>query len=400
MGKSIWDMLGDDIGGAANNIGSFLGSVGNNIGQGVNQLFNSPTQAPAPTMQPQPDVQLAPAAPGMVPGFQGSFPLQAPLPPPPAPIVPPPAPVAQKSKQAFDPFKSLVDMGTGIASSLQQGAGLVGDVALEGGNVLKQLGTDTNPFIDQQTKDAQTIDNTNTTQALRDTLHGFKDLSGNNIGGTSDVDQNATNIAMGRGNAQDFAAVAGKGLETAVDATSLLNPAEAAVNGLVKPSLINAGKFLVKNAAVQGVASGTSSGLETYGATGDVKKALMNAGQSAAMAAGTQLLLGGAGLGIHALKSAPDAAAHTQLMKTNPNYAAAFEKAQTLDNTIKGGQSAGASDAVLKPLLDQQQQLAAQMASARKSFLQNGSIQLPGNDHPYRFRVTLPMLSRLSIKRE
>jgi len=212
----------------------------------------------------------------------------------------------KKRKQAADDaaanagwnnfISKVKDVGSGLISGVQQAGGTLGDVAIEGGGVLDELANQIQGGSDQQ-KDQRREQNVANSEKLRDALHQNKDVSGNNIVGTTDVDQAAGKIASGNGSAQDIASVAGKGVETGLDATMLLNPADAVANA-GKRSL---GQALVQSAKLGGAfggASGVDTALKTYGETGDVGQAVNEGYKSAIQNAALQT---GLGVGGHVL---------------------------------------------------------------------------------------------------
>ena len=173
--------------------------------------------------------------------------------------------------------KELGNFGKSLVSLTQQGAGALGDVALQGGALIGNIGANTNPFTNQQQKQKQSTQQFANTDALRKLLQSQTDVEGKKVVGTSDVDQNATRIATGQGDAQDVAAVLGKGLEVANTATMFANPINLAkgapVSQVIKRGLADAGLFATTG--------GSQAGLQTYGETGDLGKSLQSAAQNA-----------------------------------------------------------------------------------------------------------------------
>jgi len=241
-------------------------------------------------------------------------------------------------------INKVKDTGEGLVSGIQQGVGTLGDVAVEGGTVLSALPDLITGKSDQQAKarqeqndkdiariqqigkqlkDPKTTDDqkvqlrnelkgladtsgdnrtdlektVDTGEQLRDKIHEQKDVSGNNIVGTTDVDDAAGKIASGQGDLQDFSKVAAKGLETGLDATMFLNPTDAALN----VGRRTFGQALAQSAKLGvgfGGASGVESGLRTYGDTGDVGKAINEGYKSAVQ---NTVLQTGMGVGGHLL---------------------------------------------------------------------------------------------------
>ena len=197
----------------------------------------------------------------------------------------------QARADVFNPGKILGDIGGGVAdfskaltAGIQQGAGAVGDVALQGGAVLGSIGAQTNPFINQQQRDAQQAQQLRNTQQFRTGLQNMNDVQGSKIVGTTDVDQNATRIAQGQGNAQDYAAVLGKGLEVGNTATMFANPVTIA-KGL---PLGQAARLGAKDAALFGTTGGLQGGAQEYGRSGDLGQALKAGATSALVSGATQ----------------------------------------------------------------------------------------------------------------
>jgi len=185
-----------------------------------------------------------------------------------------------------DTIKNATDLGKGIVGGLQQGAGVLADVALEGGMAVGSIGASDKTLLEQNKN----------TKIIRDKLHGLADINGNAIQGTSNVDENARKIATGSGNAQDVAAVAGKGLEAGLAATSFANPTSLAKGAIVGQTGKALAGDLLKSSAVLGTTGGVQTGLQTYSKDGNVGNAIVEGGKSAVMQTGANLLLGGAGI--------------------------------------------------------------------------------------------------------
>lgn len=212
-----------------------------------------------------------------------------------APTVKPPTTNVTIPHQNLAPTNNPLNI-KGLGASIQQGAGEVADVALEGGGSLRALGTQTNPFTSQTTKNTQLVQDQQASQRLRSIIHNSTDITGNKIVGTSDVDKQATNIATGHGSAQDVAAVLGKSAEVGTDAASLINPggiAKDAAGNVVKQGTSDILKLLAKQSATLGGAQGASTGLTTYGQTGNLGKALKAGSTSAVTSTVANAALGG-----------------------------------------------------------------------------------------------------------
>lgn len=197
---------------------------------------------------------------------------------------------------AGDVFKASADLGKNLVAGLQQGAGRIGDVAIEGGTALSQGANLVNPFIGDQHRQQLINQSSNADAALRNALHGAKDIQGQNLAGVSGADQAGANIAAGRGNLRDAATVGGTGLQVGLDATTFANPGKAFLAG-------NAGKLgvkpilgqVAKESGLYGGTAGLSSGAQTYGQTGNPVQALEEAAKNTVLSGGAQALLGGGG---------------------------------------------------------------------------------------------------------
>lgn len=189
----------------------------------------------------------------------------------------------------------LKDIGAGI----QQGIGGVGDVAIQTGAVVGSVGK----------KDQALVDYMDKVQKVRDWLHAGKDINGNNLVGTRDVEQQANNIASGNGSVRDWASVGGKGLQVGLDATMFMNPAAIAKNA-VKPVATQGVKFIPRvmaspvvrtagrDAAFFGGGQGVATTAQQYGQTGDMGEALKAGGRDAAIGGVLQGTLDLAGRGV------------------------------------------------------------------------------------------------------
>jgi hypothetical protein len=190
----------------------------------------------------------------------------------------------------------------GVGAGIQQGVGALGDIAIQGGGLIGSIGKN----------DQELVKHLENVEKVRSWLHGNKDIVGNEIVGTRDVEQQATDIAMGRGDIQDFAAVGGKGLQAGIDATMFLNPARIALKGApaaVNPVVSSANlatkvfkspavRYAARDAAFFGSLQGTATFQSVYGETGDFEQAMEAALQDAAIGATLQggLDLGGSGI--------------------------------------------------------------------------------------------------------
>lgn len=177
----------------------------------------------------------------------------------------------------------LKDAGSGIQ---QAGAG-VADKAVMGGAVLE----DTAAAIrgdsqDERNQIYQRYEN------VRNSIKGGKTITGESLNPQEDFQWTGD---LGR----DTANLAGRGLQTGLDATMFINPARMATGkAIVKPNLSQAAKFAGRDAAFFGGGQGAATGLETYGQTGDVGKSIEEGVKAGTISAATQgvLDLGGYGL--------------------------------------------------------------------------------------------------------
>jgi len=188
------------------------------------------------------------------------------------------------------------DLGKGLVGGLQQAGGLLGDVALGGGELIDELATQTTSGISEKERDELRVKKVANTEALRKKLHGLTDINGNKIQGTSNVDEAATRISQGKGDGKDFAAVAGKGLETGLAATTLVNPvnlARGAVGGATARQLaVDLGKTSVG----LGGATGVETGLESLGEGKNLGESAVEAGKAAVVGTVANAALGGLGI--------------------------------------------------------------------------------------------------------
>lgn len=164
--------------------------------------------------QPSPPRQQQPAGTISVPGANQSNQIQA------LPMLtlqkPQPQPKPQQPEQRQPGFWESLGAG------FQQAAGAVADTALQGGGLLGQIGALTNPFKDDKGRQEQLIRSTQGAEASRRVLHNQRDITGGEIVGNRDVDENARRIASGQGGLEDYARVLGKGFDVANAATSFV----------------------------------------------------------------------------------------------------------------------------------------------------------------------------------
>lgn len=216
--------------------------------------------------------------------------------------------------------KAPVTVGKFLGSGIQQSAAAVADTAIQGGTTLSALGTKANPFMSDEQKKKQLKADMGADAKLRGALHKQKDISGNKIIGNTDVDQNASNIASGRGKIGDYLAVGGKALDIGSTAVSPFNPARQLAKGLGGQTIKQAAKFAGRDAATFGTTDAIAAGAQTYGQTGDLGESLKQAGLAGAMSGGMQFGMdfGGHAVGQTIRKGANQA--HESLIQTNPRY--------------------------------------------------------------------------------
>jgi hypothetical protein len=180
----------------------------------------------------------------------------------------------------------LLGFAKNVGAGIQQGLGALGDIAIEGGGLIGSFGKN----------DKQLVQHMAEVEKVRGWLHSKKDINGNNFVGTQDVDQNAANIATGRGTTQDYLAVGGKGLQAGIDATMFVNPAALAAKSAVTPIVSQTARLLanpaVRTAARDAVFYGGTQGVATtaqqYGETGSLEEALKAGATDAAIGGVTQ----------------------------------------------------------------------------------------------------------------
>lgn len=217
-----------------------------------------------------------------------------------------------KQKQDDKPWYQKAAEWTGdaakaVGAGIQQGAGTVADVAIQGGGVLDEVANQIKGGTEEE-KNKRRMENIANSEKLRKMVHDQTDISGKKIEGTQDVDEAAGRIASGRGDAKDVLSVGGKGLETGLDATMFANPTrllaggakktaakEVAEEGLKigskqaqKLTTKEAAKFAGRDAAFFGTGDAVATGAQTYGETGDVTKSLEEGAKAGLLSAATQ----------------------------------------------------------------------------------------------------------------
>ena len=198
-----------------------------------------------------------------------------------------------------NPLEAFVDgaanFGKDIVSSVQQAGGNVADVALQGGNVIQTAADQINPFISQHEKDKRLVEGVNQTEKLRNVIKAGKTITGESLNPNADYKPTG-NVA------QDVAQVAGRGLQTGLDATMFFNPARVGAKAIIEnPGAKEVAKDLLISSGAIGGTQGAATGAQVYGQTGDAGQAAVEGAKSGAATTLLQSLLGGAAHGIGSL---------------------------------------------------------------------------------------------------
>lgn len=178
--------------------------------------------------------------------------------------------------------------GKAIVSGIQQSAGRLGDVALMGGSAIEQGGIDLNPFISEAQKNRKRQQSYRSTENLRDKIKQGKTITGESLNPEKDFEFTGN---TGR----DISNLAGRGLQTGLDATTFVNPGKALTSGAAKAPVRQIVNQVAKESALYGGLTGAASGASEYGQTGDVAKALQTGATNAVLSGAAQGILGGGG---------------------------------------------------------------------------------------------------------
>ncbi len=304
---------------------------------------------------------------------------------------------------ANDIANGTANLARSMGAGMQQGIGTLGDVAAQGGGLLTKLGIQSNPLINNTTRNAQlakfdnNLANGGGAQALRSAIHNIADINGSKIVGTSNVDQNAANIAAGKGNFQDYAAVAGKGLEAGNAATMFMNPVALARSeaGAIIPSQVI--KSIGSNMALFGGLQGLGTGLSTYGQTGDLGQAIKEGAQAGLTTGLTAGVLNTAGaLMPHTIKTGKAVASAVKdsiptadsIARQNPQLTQLVDHATMLQQNGARLRAQGFSENhpaliqntnALKDIGQQYNTIYKQSLGAANKQLQGGYIKVPFN---------------------
>lgn len=200
---NIFQQIGGFFGGAAKNVGNFVNDTVKNTSGMVNDFATDPNNVPRNvidyiTGQNNPLDGATYDYRHMVNG---------------KPILIPKAPPANFNEGINQSLAGTLVQKV-IIDPTQQGLGLLGDVAVQGGGLIGSVGQNNDTIVKQA----------NTVQKIRDWIHSLKDTSGANIAGSSGADQSAAAIASGRATPGDFGNVALTSINTGL-AASLLDPA-------------------------------------------------------------------------------------------------------------------------------------------------------------------------------
>lgn len=177
-----------------------------------------------------------------------------------------------------------------LVSGVQQMGGNLADISLMGGNVLEDTAASLRGASDVERKNIYDRYNT-----LRDTVKGWKTVTGESFNPNEDF--------QFTGDAgKDAATLAGRGLQTGLDATAFVNPTRLAAGGVVKGALPTA-KFVARDAGFYGGLDTVAGGTQTYGETGDVNKSVKAGLERGAISALTQGSLETLGKGVGVAKN-------------------------------------------------------------------------------------------------
>lgn len=190
-------------------------------------------------------------------------------------------------------WEHLASFGKDFGASMQQAGGSFLDALVQGGQLVEQLGNESNPFINQTERSKKVKSTDARSGAVRDEIGRMKDIKGDNIDNRR-TDEAAKRIASGDINARDLASLAGRAIGDATTATMFLNPVSTVGRSAVATSAGSRVAGLgIKQVAKEGLAFGavdaTAAGLDTFGATGDVGESLSNAWKAGLMSASAQV---------------------------------------------------------------------------------------------------------------
>lgn len=171
-----------------------------------------------------------------------------------------------------------LDLGSRVIGGIQQSAANVADTALMGGNLLE----DTAAGIRGDTPEERAKINKRY-ESVRSEIKKGKTVRGDSLNEREDYKPTGDLT-------RDIADLAGRGINTALDATMFANPTQLALNGGKQ-----AARVIARDAATFGGLDALATGSETYGRTGDAKEALARGGEAGITSALTQGALGTGG---------------------------------------------------------------------------------------------------------
>lgn len=245
----------------------------------------------------------------------------------------------QKKGEGF-----FIDALKNIGSGIQQGAGAVADIAIQGGGLIGTIGKN-----DKQI--ARELENVN---KVRGWLHNMKDFNGNAVVGTRDVEQQATRIASGKGDVRDFLAVGGKGLQAGIDSTFLLSPARLAQGGLTP--VRDALKFAGRDAAFYGGLQGGATTASTYGQGEELDEALRLGAQDALIGAALQGTLDLSAQGVNQIANRT-----VNSLRGGDRFKIGDEAVELIEDGVSAGQkTATIEDGAVTPVQDNRRQTETQ----------------------------------------
>lgn len=255
-------------------------------------------QQPAPATLQRPQQAPVPAPQPVMPGFHNAVPTVA-------QITGLERPQQVQERPQGNP---IVDFGKSLISGVQQAAGNVADIALMGGNVIGNVATDINPFISEERKNQIRAQDYANTEMLRNKVKGAKTVTGDSFNPNPDFQWTGDPV-------RDAATLAGRGLQTGLDATMFVNPAQ-----LVRGGEVRLLPTAARDAAFFGGGQGTATAARTYGQGGTPEEAIAAGAQDALLSGVTQGALElGAGFVGNRLHRAPEGPG---LESANPNFEA------------------------------------------------------------------------------
>lgn len=285
------------------------------------------------------------------------------------------------SQNVFNPNAILGDIGRGatslgktLFSGLQQSAGNVADLALQGGQIVNELGRSTNPFINDAQRNTGRQQAVQTTENLRNQIKNAKTVTGESLNPNADY-QPTGNIV------RDAAAVGGRALQTGLDLTMFANPTNivrGAIQSGARPTARQLINFAGRDAATYGGAQGLATAAQTYGETGDIAKAAQQGATSALLTGATQGVLDTAALAARGARSPAVRQAIQNPVQTTQNATRAVERTvnpqiRQIDETLANYQRA--FDVETNPTRRAQiNEGIAQLNSERRAIVQGGYI--------------------------